>query len=203
MGRIPRTPLHPDAVARHERRAKVLQLRIAGRGLRDIAKEVGVSHECVRLDLAAMLDASTPSEEDRNRLRALENARLDRLTEFAEQLLLRGMVHVQSHGAQETFEVWHQGVNVGGKLSEKHVHLVLSAMDRLERLSNQRAKLNGLDRFDDDQLPSYSETGEVESPLAGMQAIFSSPDLVARVIELRREARRPVIDAESRAAVSR
>lgn len=200
MGRIPRTPLHPDAVARHERRAKVLQLRIAGRGLRDIAKEVGVSHECVRLDLAAMLDASTPTEEDRNRLRALENARLDRLTEFAEQLLLRGMVHVQSHGPQETFEVWHQGVNVGGKLSEKQVHLVFAAMDRLERLTNQRAKLNGLDRFDDDVPPVFE--GEGESPLAGMQAIFSSPDLVARVIELRREARRPVIDAESRAAVT-
>src|SRR5689334_1041542 len=70
------------AAARHirlaERRARVLALRASGCSLRAIARQIGTSHELVRLDLKAELhNYEFQQQESISELLRLEQARLD------------------------------------------------------------------------------------------------------------------------------
>ena len=65
----PKAPLMEKTLKVAYRRNKVLDLRMQGLTLREIANKVGVSHEQVRLDLAAIRRAVSP--ETREKLRAI------------------------------------------------------------------------------------------------------------------------------------
>lgn len=192
---------HPDAIARQERRTRVLALRRDGLGYREIAARVGVSHETVREDLVRVLDELKPDQADVDRLRAMENQRLDHQMQAANVLLQRAMGHVAevTRQAQEksdpkvgTFEQWVGGQNVGGMLSQDMVTMAFHALDRLQRVSEARRRLNALDKAEPatPSMPLAPAAADDGPPaLATMQAILLSPELAGRVIELRRSAR--------------
>lgn len=200
MARRPQPAHHPEAIERHERRARVFQLRLAGKNLREIGRIVGVSHEQVRKDLAVALEERGPSEAERNRMRALENARLDQQLVVVNHLLTRAMAHVASQGNDATFEHWEHDpnsqtrVNVGGTLQKEMVELVLASLDRAQRISEARRRINALDAMPEVPL---GELGEGSSELVEWQGVFRSPQAIAQVIQIRRSARLALGEAHS------
>lgn len=191
---------HPDAIARQERRTRVLALRRDGLGYREIAERVGVSHETVRHDLARVLDEMKPDQVDVDAMRAMENQRLDMQLQAANVLLQRAMGHVRevtraaaTDPKAGEFEQWVGGANVGGKLSQDMVTMAFHALDRMQRITESRRRLNGLDKAEPGglplPLPTASDDSSQPPALATMQAVLLSPELAGRVIELRRTAR--------------
>lgn len=109
-----------------ERQNKAVAMRRQGGSLRAIAKELGVSHEQVRLDIeAVMSEVIAESKGNVDVLRAMELEHID-------ELRLHTM-HLLKKDRKNTLE-WYDIERIQ-----------LTAVDRLRRLSERRSKLLGLD----------------------------------------------------------
>jgi hypothetical protein len=62
------------------KRAKIIEMRMAGASLERIGEEIGLSHEGVRYHQQAWLAEQTPSAEQTEELRQLQAAQIDALT---------------------------------------------------------------------------------------------------------------------------
>ncbi len=120
---------------RHEaalRRDRIVELRDQGLTFREIAVEVGVSHQRVwQLYQRAMRDRPVVAvhEERKKQRLAAQLQRIDMEREVAEALVTSA----------------HQVITVSGKVLEaEDSGPVLAAMDRLVKLDDQEAKLLGL-----------------------------------------------------------
>lgn len=109
-----RSKTSADRVNAASRRVKVVQMRMAGLAVREIATQVGCSPGTVSKDLYhALSEYQTNTEEEIERFRELWNQRLEKM--------VQGLWVSASRG------------NVG-------------AVDRIVRLAERSARLNGLDR---------------------------------------------------------
>jgi DNA polymerase III psi subunit len=123
-GRPPiRQSLNADELAL--RRQKSLELRLKGYQLREIAAIVGVSAQLVQHDIKLLINANM-SEQDIVTARALEEERLDKV--------LRIAVAISEGRANPELRL---------KANEDQ-ELRLKAIDRIQRIVNQRATLLGL-----------------------------------------------------------
>jgi len=127
----------------HVRRAKVLEMRLAGHNYQDIADELNVSKRTVGSDLHAAVESIIPSE-SKQMLADLELGRLDELRvtllealeKGREEFLKSDIPAVQDHG----------------------LSIILSVTDRLMRLSGVRQKWVGDTQVTDPASASEEQT---------------------------------------------
>jgi len=116
--------LTPEALA--VRRQAALDLRIDGWSYRAIAKELGIGHSQAKRDVQAELEALVEeSREAAEEVRELELSRLDKAITVCNDTLKSCWVD-------------------GSDDREKSRELQLKAIDRIAKLTEQRAKLLGL-----------------------------------------------------------
>lgn len=111
-----------------ERQNKAVALRRQGGSLRAIAKQLGISHEQVRLDIeAVMTEVIAEAKNNVDELRALELEHLDELRLHAMTILTK------ERKGHDWYDV---------------ERIKLTAIDRLRRISERRSKLLGIDAPD-------------------------------------------------------
>lgn len=113
-----------------ERQNKAVALRRQGGSLRAIAKQLGISHEQVRLDIeAVMTEVIAEAKNNVDELRALELEHLDELRLHAMTILTKER--------KDKDDDWYDVERIK-----------LTAIDRLRRISERRARLLGIDAPD-------------------------------------------------------
>lgn len=132
------------AIALAARRQRVLDLRCDGLTLREIAAEVGVSHETVREDIAAALsELHAEQVQQAERLQTIELRRLDRIERKLHQALVQQRAVVV---AVEPITHPETGMQTGERERKEMRETVdLAVVGRLLEVSDRRRKLLGID----------------------------------------------------------
>lgn len=119
-----------------ERRTRVLAMRVEQRPYREIAIELGISEDVAEADYRRAVEARrTALDASRETAVAIETAKLDALEQAAWQVLRARHITVQ-HGKVVRDE--------DGTVIEDDAP-VLTAIDRLVKIADRRARLRGLD----------------------------------------------------------
>ena len=144
------------------RRAEAIRLRVSGKTIRAIAKTLGISVSTAHADVReTMAEVAKAAREDAETEIATDLERLDNALDVVLQVLNRGAMAGTDEGDTPD--------DVFDGLTEQQ-ELKLKAVDRLVKLSEQRAKLLGL------YAPTKQEvTGKDGGPLNG-PVIYIPPE---------------------------
>lgn len=172
------------------RRRRAVQLRCEGKTFRQIGQELGCSEprawEIYQKGIAKRADRETADQ-----MRELENERLDEMSRRAREVLVRRHVIVSQGkivGRYVGIARDDDGEPVrdhDGKVIPLYEELeddapVLQALDRLLKIAERRAKLNGLDMPVRIEIENVSELDrQIEEELAALKANQTGPPVLS------------------------